>query len=261
MAGTSDNFSPFFPPGHLRYNNFIMSLPSTIWFILIMGVASFLQGITGFGFALVTAPLAIHLTDPVTLIFSFTLISLVLNGYLAITIKSPINSPLIKPIVLGSLLGLPVGYLALTQLPLTSFQSLLGITVIIFAILLLNNHLTIKATRHVSLAVGFIVGVLHLALGVNGPPVALYLSGLKLKPIIQRRTLAIIFVCISLFSIPFFINQNLISSPRLLLSLYTLPAVLIGAYCGRRLASHVSPQLFRVITFILIIISGLSLLI
>ena len=63
-------------------------------FVGVIFFASILQGITGFGFALIAAPLALLLVSKTTNVVSLTLVSLALNAFLLWHVRSALNKRL-----------------------------------------------------------------------------------------------------------------------------------------------------------------------
>jgi uncharacterized membrane protein YfcA len=65
-----------------------------LFLLLVMGGAGFLQGVSVFGFAVIAAPLGLFFYDPVTLVVIFAVISIFLNAYLSLKIKTHLDNKL-----------------------------------------------------------------------------------------------------------------------------------------------------------------------
>ena len=148
--------------------------PQALAGIAFLGALVF--GVTGFGAALVTIPLATHL---VPLKFALALFVLAdLAAALSIGLENPKNAVraewtrLVPMIVVGTALGVTV----LVNLPRAAGMLLLGVFVLSFALLSLVRRA--RAHRFPALGLGrrFAGGITSTVFGAGGPPYAIYLS-------------------------------------------------------------------------------------
>jgi hypothetical protein len=177
-----------------------------------------------------------------------------------LSLKAKLSAAIILPLILGSLFGLPFGLLILTLIDPVLLSRLTGILILCFTALLLLVKLKLKPNTANSFLVGSLVGALQTAIGVNGPPLVLYLNALSLKPLVYRRTLALVFLTISLLSLPLFLTQNLLTVPNLTQASIAAPTVLIATALGNRFSPRIPKPLFHTFTYLLITLSALSLL-
>lgn len=78
-------------------------------FVITIAVACLLQGILGFGSALVATPLALIFLDKETVVSSMVVIGIALNGFLAPRIREPMSFRPVLLLFLASLVGMPIG--------------------------------------------------------------------------------------------------------------------------------------------------------
>jgi uncharacterized protein len=78
------------------------------WYVIVILLSSALQGVTGFGSALLATPLALLFLDKTTTIISLTLVSVALNGILLWTIRSTVDQRWLLFLFSASLIGLPL---------------------------------------------------------------------------------------------------------------------------------------------------------
>src|SRR3989441_3819871 len=133
-------------------------------------------GVTGFGAALVTIPLATHL---VPLKFALALFVLAdLSCALRVGIEIPRKAlrdeweRLVPMIVVGTALGVTL----LVNLPRTTATLLLGVFILAFGLYSLVPHRMKKVSMHWAWLAGLAGGITSTLFGAGGPPYAIYLS-------------------------------------------------------------------------------------
>lgn len=225
------------------------------YFLSVIIVASVLQGITGFGSALIAAPLLLLVLDKTTSVISLSFVSIALNAFLFIAIKYPLDKKTLYRIILPSLLGLPFGIFVLRHLDISILRILAGLLSIVFAVLLFGKSFQIKRTRLVRMLSGFFSGVLHTSIGVSGPPVVLLLARENTEKNEMRRTLALLFFIMSVASIILFFFTKDLTQKAINFGIYGIPAAFLGAYIGNLISKKVSQKQFILSVFILISIT------
>ena len=92
-----------------------------------------------------------------------------------------------------------------------------------------------------------------------GPIMILYLLAMRLPKMAFMGTAAVYFLILNTFKVPFLANLDLITAESLMIDLYLAPAILVGAYIGRKVI-HVGDQvLFERIALILTLLAALKL--
>jgi uncharacterized membrane protein YfcA len=236
-------------------------MATTFLIVIILSLASLIQSISGFGFALVSAPILGLLIGPQNTIVILALASLIINLQLLITIKAKLPPHLLPSLILGSVIGLPIGLYVLLIAPQNVLLTAIGWITLCLTIATVALRPITKTTIIKSLGVGLVLGTLQSSVGVNGPILALYLAGLKLQPSVHRKTMATTFLIISLISIPLFISKNLISFQSLSITLLSIPGIFIATIIGNYIAIGLPVKYFRTLTYILIFSSTLLTLI
>lgn len=219
-------------------------------------------GITGFGSALITIPLASHL---VPLKFALALFAVAdLASAFRIGMENPKNAVrtewirLVPMIVLGTALGVT----ALVNLPRAAGMLLLGGFVITYALysLLARSGLRTVSTAWAWVA-GFAGGVTSTLFGAGGPPYAIYLSHRGLTKEKFRATMAFAtMTSISLRVVAFTLTGLLLDAAVWLTALFVVPATLLGIAVGRRMFLQSSRELLLRLIAVLLIGSGGSLI-
>ena len=212
-------------------------------------------GITGFGSALVTIPLATHF---VPLQFALALFALVdLCTAFSIGLENPRNAARAewRRLVPMILVGTALGVTALVNLPRAAGMLLLGLFVLSYALYSLV-HRGPPRLIHAGWAwvAGLCGGVTSTLFGAGGPPYAIYLSQRGLSKEQFRATMGFAtMTSISLRVCAFFLTGLLLDIRVWLSALAAVPAALLGLYLARRLYLRISREaLMRAVALILL---------
>jgi hypothetical protein len=221
-----------------------------------------LFGITGFGAALVSIPLATHL---VPLEFALALFALadIANSY-SVGLEKPKNAVraeylrLVPMILLGTACGVTV----LVNLPRAAGQALLGAFVVAYALYaLLPHRYSGTISRNWAWLAGFCGGVTSALFGAGGPPYVIYLSQRGLSKQEFRATLGLVtMTSISLRVGAFLLTGLLLDSRVWLAALLVVPAALAGIWLGRRIYLKLPREILMRGIAVLLLLSGGSLL-
>lgn len=166
-----------------------------------------LQSATGFGFALVSAPILFALLGPQEAVTTGVLVAMVLN---LMTLAGERRRPQVRvrdtsALLLWSLPGLAVGALALRELSEHVLTVLVAVAVLAgLALRILGRRTTAPATRrawHLP-AAGLTSGAMSTATSLNGPPLVFCLLARGASPVQMRDTLAAIFVVHAVLGLP-----------------------------------------------------------
>jgi uncharacterized protein len=219
-------------------------------------------GITGFGAALITIPLATHLVPLKYALALFVLADLA--AALSIGLENPKKAVraewtrLVPMILVGTALGVTL----LVNLPRETGMLLLGLFVLAAGILNLlpQARARIIAPGWAWLA-GLAGGITSTVFGAGGPPYAIYLSQRGLTKEQYRATMGFAtLTSISLRAVAFLLTGLLLDSRIWLTALAAVPAALIGIAVARRIYARVSRPLLMKLIYLVLLGSGISLL-
>ena len=221
-------------------------------------------GITGFGAALVTVPLATHF---VPLPFALALYVLMdLANAFRVGFENPKDAVksewtrLVPTILLGTIAGVTL----LVNLPRGAATLALGVFVALFSLYSLlrkpDSH-GVVSPRWAWVA-GFAGGVTSTIFGAGGPPYAMYLSHRGLSKEKYRATMGFAtLTSISLRTVAFLAIGFLLDPKVWLYALFVVPAGLAGIWAASHLFRRISREtLMRTVAFMLLA-SGSSLIV
>jgi len=231
--------------------------------VAIAFLGAIVVGLTGFGSALITIPLATYV---VPLPFALALYALVdLSSAAAIGFENPKNAVreewkrLVPMIVVGTVLGVTL----LVNLPRQAALVLLGVFIVSYAAYaLLTKPGRRVVSRNWAWLAGLGGGITSTVFGAGGPPYVIYLSHRGLSKEAFRATLGLTtLTSISLRVVAFLVTGLLLDPYVWLTAVLAIPAALAGVYVARRIYFAVSREVLMRAVAIVLLISGSSLVV
>jgi hypothetical protein len=228
--------------------------------IVFLGV--FTQSLSGFGSALVTmallpALIPIQIAAPLVALVGLTIeISLLTYYHRSLSLRA------VLPLVAASVLGIPIGILALRRIDADVFMLVLGLILAGYALYsLFNFRLPDMAGRGWAYLAGFLGGLLGGAYNTSGPPVIIYGNSRRWPPLEFKANLFGFFFVNSLLVVVGHAFDGNLTPSVWRYYLWSLPAILLGLFLGTRLDRYLNPQVYRKIVFILLIIMGVRMIV
>jgi uncharacterized protein len=108
--------------------------------------------------------------------------------------------------------------------------------------------------------VGGLAGFTTLVANAAGPLMAIYFLAMRLPKLNFVGTSAAFFLLINFFKVPFMADLGLINAASLMLNLKLAPAVILGAWLGRKLLLRINQRVFENLALGLAAVAGLKLL-
>jgi len=219
-------------------------------------------GITGFGAALVTIPLATHLVPMPFALAMFAVVDLV--NALRVGLENPrlaVKAEVVRMapmIVVGVILGVT----ALVNLPRKAGMLALGAFVILYALYSLAHHARMRTVgSRWAYVAGLAGGITSTLFGAGGPPYAIYLSHRPLSKDEFRATLTLTTVAsISLRVVAFLVTGLLLDLKAWIAAAIAIPAGLAGLAVARHIFRRVSRETLTRLVALMLLASGASLI-
>ena len=236
--------------------------------IAILGAAGFLGsvvfGLTGFGTALVTIPIAMHVVSLPFALALYVLMDLA-NNVFRVGFENPANAvrgewTRMVPAILA---GTVVGATLLFSLPRQAATLALGLFVTGFALYSLASRPDVERRVAAGWAypAGFAGGITSTLFGAGGPPYAMYLSHRGLSKEQYRATMGLATLAsISMRAIAFLVTGLLLDTKVWMYALAVAPAGLAGLWAAGHLFRRLSRQGLMRAVALLLLASGTSLL-
>lgn len=222
-----------------------------------------LYGLSGFGSALVTVPLAAQFFPLPFVIATFALVDL--SGALRLGLENPRNAvrgevARMAPLII---VGLALGVTALVNLPRQASILALGAFITLYAVYSLARRAThgIVSQRWAYVA-GVSGGITGTLFGAGGPPYAIYLAHRPLTKEQFRATLTMTSIfSIGLRVIAFLITGLLADLRVWLAAAIAIPATLAGITVASRIFHRVSREVVMRVVALTLLAAGVTLVV
>jgi uncharacterized membrane protein YfcA len=229
---------------------------------LVIFLASFVMGLTGFGIALVAMAFLPWVMSPVTAIVVLTLYALVFSVVVAFQLRRDLTPRALIDLLIGTIVGTPIGVWGLAALPVSAINRLIGLVLVLVVVLefrgVMPSHLV---GRWWGLATGFLAGVIGGAVGTPGPPVVVYATTQGWGPrTMKANTMAFFVANQGAILVGYWWAGLLTRETAEVAAAFALPA-LAGLGAGVALFGRLDPVVFRRVVFGMLLVSGLVLLV
>ncbi len=220
----------------------------------------FINGVAGFGAAMIAMPLIAPFVDLSVAVPSCTLIVLTLNFQVGWTFRRHIEWGYVKGIFIGAVPGVILSVLVLKYISETHLKAGMGAFIAGYALWSLYSDK--GADRVLSSAWGYLAGVLSSALGMafgfNGPPLAAYIaySGCPAKSV--KGILGAGFIITGIFIVGAKMVTGEMTQTVWLTFAAATPAVIVGSKLGIWVSSYLNENSYRKILFIALAGMGLK---
>ncbi|NRG46090.1 sulfite exporter TauE/SafE family protein [Bacillus sp. CRN 9] len=229
-------------------------------FVLIIFIASILQTSTGFGFSILATPFLLLLFEPAEAIQINLILSLFISISLMGKISKDIDAGILKRLIIGSIVGLPLGIIVFLFINIQSLK--LGIGILVLALTgMMMLQFRINQTKGRDLGVGGMSGALTTGIGMPGPPLLLYFSGTDTEKAKLRGTTLAFYLFIYVISLLIQVIFAGTTKTVWVSSGIALPIAVLGMISGQLLFKWINQRVFKVFTYVILLFTGIYLLI
>ena len=225
-------------------------MPDLLLIILASGViflAAIVRGYSGFGFSLLSITALSLILTPAQVIPAIFMLEVAASLHLLPSIWKHVHWRSLTFLMLGAVIGTPLGVYALANVP----QAEMTLALACFTL----KRMPSKAA---TLAVGTATGLANGAFGMGGPPVVLFYFASPAGHATGRASLIAYFLFTDVVGLGFLARAGLVTREAGLLALTFLPALAAGIWLGSRSFKTADPQRFR--NIVLIILACLAVL-
>ncbi|MGC7871868.1 TSUP family transporter [Desulfosporosinus sp. SYSU MS00001] len=235
---------------------------TTLYIVLVVLMASLLQTLTGFGYALLATPL-LTLVLGTKEVVMFTLVTSTLVNVIMIcrTAGKARFRQLIVAFV-ASIVGILPGLYVMKVISESVLKGFVGI-VLILSSLLMTKSTGIKIHRQglFKAVLGFISGFLTATTGLGGPPMVLCMIALSEDKELVRASLARLFLLSNIVTLSMsYFTQTFHLDYLNFNVLFACLAIFLGYWIGEKLFVRLDFPTLKKFGLIIILISGLAML-
>ena len=234
------------------------SSASLAYILIAAFVAGLARGFSGFGSALIFIPLAssmigAKLASPLLLVIDFIAAApLIPNGWRHADRRD------VGTMLLGSLIGVPIGAWALTQMDgLAVRWMIVALVVPMLALLMSGWRYRGTPTATLTAVVGALAGFFNGVAQVGGPPIVLYWLRDATAARIVRANIIVYFAAASVLTTISYLIGGVLTTAVIGLVVLTGPAFGFGLWLGSHMFGLASEQTFRRACYALIALAAL----
>ena len=222
----------------------------------IVGAAALAQGLSGFGFSLVSIPLLALVVPVKAAIVGGAMLGIVQSGIVVVRDRDHVEWRSAGILALAAAAGMPIGLQVIVRVRAEALQVVIACTVLFFTWLLWRRVRLRTDSLAAEVCVGFTSGVLSTSTGMSGPPLVIALQARGVPPSAFRATLATVFVCGSALSLLLFRYRGLVTGDALRVAAAGLPGLGAGILGGELAFRRVDHDRFRAIVLVLLVVSA-----
>jgi uncharacterized membrane protein YfcA len=230
-----------------------VSLTVAVAICAIAFVSGTARGFSGFGSALIFMPLASSIAAPRLVAALLLLIDFVAAMPLIPNAWKHADRSATTVMVLGALIGVPIGTYFLSRLDPVTTRWIISCFVAALLLLLLSGW-RYRGKDHAAISVG-IGGLSGFCSGLaqtGGPPIVGYWLGRPIASHVARANIVLFFGASDFFSLVSYLLTGLITTDSIKFSLMVGPVYGIGVWFGASLFGKASEKMFRTICYALI---------
>jgi uncharacterized protein len=211
------------------------------------------RGFSGFGSALIFMPLASSMAAPRLVAALLLIIDFVAAVPLAPNAWRHADRKATAVMVLGALVGVPIGTYFLSRLDPVTTRWIISAFVFALLLLLLSGW-RYRGKEHpaISIGIGGLSGFCSGLAQTGGPPIVGYWLGRPVASMIARANILLFFGASDFFSVVSYSLTGLITMDAIRFSLLVGPVYGIGVWLGAALFGRASETIFRIICYVLI---------
>ena len=210
-------------------------------------VASFVQGLTGFGSGIIALTLLAMMWEIQYVVAITSVFSIFICLYLAWRLWEHIRFSEIRSLLVGAAFGVPLGVIALKHLAPGIIKGCLGVFLMAYALwsLASTDKVRTPIAKRWGYPAGFGAGLLGGAFNTGGPPVVLYGNERQWSPNEFRGNIQGFFAPCAALTLTLYGLNGVITPETLGWNLKLFPFLIVGMVIGDRLAAGVQPGPFR----------------
>lgn len=238
-------------------------LPELYIFVVFV-LSSFMQTATGFGYAIITAPLLALVLGPKETVMLTLLTGLFIKLIMLKTIRNEGSFKEILPLITASVVAAIPGAYVMTIISNDALKVFIGVILFLAALILWKDcQLPVGNHRLAEAAVGACSGFLATTTSINGPPIILYYlnSNLEENKKVFRGNLTRYFLLLNIASLSLSFAAGTLKPGELWFhALLSLPALFLGFWLGEKLFNRINAATFRKASLGLVFLSSLAII-
>ena len=227
--------------------------------VIAVTLGGLLNGVAGFGFALVAVPILLWALPPTSVAFvAVALVGLTAAG-VALRSRTSVDTGIVMWLLAGAVGGLWIGTRMLAGLPAEAIALIANLAVVLFAVLLaIPSRFRLRLSNPVLVAAGLLSGAMTTLIGLPGPPTVLALSAARMSKDATRSTIAAFLAINSVVGLAFLLFGGVVDGSDVILAVALAPPALVGLALGARYARRITQDAYRMLVLGVLVTMGVA---
>ena len=233
---------------------FQLSLIEIYYVLIIVFIASIIRGFNGFGFSAICISGFSYILPAIEIVPIILALEVAISIFMAPYIWNKIDWKFVFKILLGILIGSPIGLYLLKHLNPQITHLFVCLLIIFFSILLMRGFSNQKINNNYGkFLTGIISGTLNGFTTLGGMPVALFLLIINIQPALIRGSLAALFFLTDIYAFVLSFFSGIVD----MVTIYrVIPLIIIlpfGVFIGNKFFVKSKEETYRKVVFYFLI--------
>lgn len=224
-------------------------------------IGGLMQGLTGFGCALIAMPLLSYVIDIKIAVPVCTLCGVFINLNMTHRLRDSLDLSKIIPLIIGCVPGTFFGIMVLKEVNGDYIRLLLGILITAFAgYSLVAKPVKLNISNRWGYLSGFLTGAISASVSAGGPPTIIYSSLRGWDKDTFRATLVSFFMAAGTMAALGHLIGGITTLYVFKLFLASTLPIILGIFIGCKLAVNISEVFYKRIVMLLLVFMGMMLI-
>ena len=233
---------------------FQLSLVEIYFVIFTVFIASIIRGFNGFGFSATCISGFSFILPAIEIVPIILILEVLISIFMIPYIRNKIDWNLIIKILIGIIVGSPIGLYLLKYLSAETTHLSVCFIIIFFSILLMKGYSNQKLdNNYVKIFTGLVSGTLNGLTTLGGMPVALFLLVTSIQPAIIRGSLAALFFLTDIYAFTLSFFAGIVDVTTIYRTVPLIIILPIGVYFGDKFFVKSKEETYRKVVFYFLI--------
>ena len=233
---------------------FQLSLVEIYFIIFTVFIASIVRGFNGFGFSATCISGFSFIMPAIEIVPIILILEVMISIFMIPYIRNKIDWNFVIKILIGIIIGSPIGLFLLKYLPSELTHLLICIIIIFFSILLMNGYSNQKINNnYAKISTGFIAGTINGFSLLGGMPVALFLLVTNIQPAVIRGSLAALFFLTDTYAFVLSFFAGIVDMTTIYRTIPLIFILPIGVFIGDKFFVKSKEETYRKVVFYFLI--------
>tara|TARA_B100001142_G_C14224175_1_gene612778 strand:- start:90 stop:851 length:762 start_codon:yes stop_codon:yes gene_type:complete len=229
---------------------FQLNLIEFVFVVLVVFIASIIRGFNGFGFSATCISGFSFILPAIEIVPIILILEVLISIFMIPYIWKKIDWNFVFKILIGILLGSPVGLFLLKYLDSEITHLSVCIIIIFFSFLLMQGYSNQNINNNSGkFFTGIISGTLNGLTTLGGMPVALFLLVTSIQPVIIRASLAALFFLTDIYAFILSFFANIVDMTTIYRTIPLVIILPIGVFIGDKFFVKSKEETYRKVVF------------